>query len=315
MDRTSVILQGIDKATARGVEIGPFYSPIAAKKNGWNTIVVDFKNTQELQLVANEHPSEDLRAMAGNIEEVDIVWKGEPIDQAVAGRFGQDHEMDYVIGSHTIEHMVDFLGFMKSASNLLKVGGVLALAVPDLRYEFDFFRSPSTLGQVLGVHRRKAERHAPEMLFDTMAYSVNVSGVGCWMPGTYMPEINLSSTLAHAWLCYQHDLPRTEYIDSHAWYFTPSSFQLLVWELWHLGLTDFTLKNISSAAHNNTGSEFIVQLVKRDRVAEAIAITPQAEVESHRKDLLLGMVAELAERAVNLGMATFKMHSGLRAVG
>ena len=89
----------------------------------------------------------------------------------------------------------------------------------------------------------------------------------------------------------------------------------MVWELWHLGLTDFTLKNISSAAHNNTGSEFIVQLVKRDRVAEAIAITPQAEVESHRKDLLLGMVAELAERAVNLGMATFKMHSGLRAVG
>jgi hypothetical protein len=50
-------------------------------------------------------------------------------------------------------------------------------------------------------------------------------------------------------------------------------------------------------------------------VAEAIAITPQAEVESHRKNLLLGMVAELAERAVNLGMATFKMHSGLRAVG
>ena len=55
MDRTSVLLQGIDKATACGVEIGPFYSPIAAKKNGWNTIVVDFKNTQELQLVANEH--------------------------------------------------------------------------------------------------------------------------------------------------------------------------------------------------------------------------------------------------------------------
>ena len=84
MDRTSVLLQGIDKATARGVEIGPFFSPIAAKKNGWNTIVVDFKNTQELLLAANEHPSEDLRAMAGNIEEVDIVWKGEPIDQAVA---------------------------------------------------------------------------------------------------------------------------------------------------------------------------------------------------------------------------------------
>lgn len=77
----------------------------------------------------------------------------------------------------------------------------------------------------------------------------------------------------------------------------------------------FHIKKYLERAHNNNGSEFIVQLVKRDRVAEAIAITPQAEVESHRKDLLLGMVAELAERAVNLGMATFKMHPGLRAVG
>ena len=84
MDRTSVLLQGIDKATACGVEIGPFYSPIAAKKNGWNTIVVDFKNTQELLLAANEHPSEDLRAMAGNdvALAIDQEFREIPLDTA-----------------------------------------------------------------------------------------------------------------------------------------------------------------------------------------------------------------------------------------
>ena len=71
------------------------------------------------------------------------------------------------------------------------------------------------------------------------------------------------------------------------------------------------MKSVSTAADHNTGSEFIVQLEKRDRGAAA----PQADVERIRKELLLGMIAELSERAVNLGMATFKLSSGLRAVG
>ena len=42
MDRRTILLDGIDKANTRGVEIGPFFSPMAPKKDGWNTIVVDF---------------------------------------------------------------------------------------------------------------------------------------------------------------------------------------------------------------------------------------------------------------------------------
>jgi hypothetical protein len=102
-----------------------------------------------------------------------------------------------------------------------------------------------------------------------------------------------------------------KYIDCHAWYFTPSSFQLLVYELHHLGLVDLKVRSVSTAADHNTGSEFIVQLERCERVEAA----PQAEVERVRKEHLLGMIAELSERAVNLGMATFKLSSGLRAVG
>ena len=68
---------------------------------------------------------------------------------------------------------------------------------------------------------------------------------------------------------------------------------------------------MSTAADHNTGSEFIVQLERCERGEAA----PQAEVERVRKQHLLGMIAELSERAVNLGMATFKLSSGLRAVG
>ena len=309
MDRRTIILQGIDKAGSRGVEIGPFFSPMAPKNEGWNTVVIDFTDGEELRRIASQHPSEAMQKMAVNIEDVDVVWQGQPIDEAVAAKFGTG--MDYVIGSHTIEHMVDLLGFFKSVAALLRTGGVLALAVPDLRYTFDFFRNPSTIGQVLAVHRRGDRRHASETLFETISHSTNVKGVGCWMPGTYMPEINLASTLDHAWRCYQDDLGREKYIDCHAWYFTPSSFQLLVHELYHLGQIDLRVKNVSTAADHNTGSEFIVQLEKVERGEPA----HQGDVERIRKELLLGTIAELSERAVNLGMATFKLHPGLRAVG
>ena len=309
MDRRTILLQGIDKAGTRGVEIGPFFSPMAPKKEGWNTVVIDFTDGDELRRVAAKHPSEAMQKRAVKIGDLDVVWKGQPIDEAVAAQFGTG--MDYVIGSHTIEHMVDLLGFFKSVGTLLRVGGVLALAVPDLRYTFDFFRNPSTIGQVLAVHRRGDRRHAPETLFETISHSTNVKGVGCWMPGTYMPEINLASTLEHAWKCYQDDLGRAQYIDCHAWYFTPSSFQLLVHELFHLGQIDLAVKSVSTAADHNTGSEFIVQLEKVERGEPANA----GDVERLRKQLLLGMIAELSERAVNLGMATFKLNPGLRAVG
>lgn len=309
MDRRTILLEGLDRRRARGVEIGPFYSPMAPKKDGWKTVVVDFTDGAGLRRIASEHASEVIRRMAGNIEDVDVVWQGQPIDQAVTETFGAD--MDYVIGSHTVEHMVDLLGFFKSVGSLLRIGGVLALAVPDLRYTFDFFRNPSTIGQVLAVHRRGDTRHAPETFFETVSHSTSVKGVGCWMPGTYIPEIELASTLDHAWRCYQDDLARQTYIDCHAWYFTPSSFQLLVHELHHLGQIDLAVKRLTTAADHNTGSEFIVQLEKCRRDAPA----PQAEVERIRKQLLLRTIAELSERALNLGMATFQLNTGLRAVG
>lgn len=309
MDRKTILLDGIDKSRSRGVEIGPFFSPMAPKRDGWKTVVVDFADGAELRRIATGHSSDTIRQMVGNIEDVDVVWQGQPIDKAVAAQFGTD--MDYVIGSHTIEHMVDLLGFFKSAATLLRVGGLLALAVPDLRYTFDFFRNPSTIGQVLAVHRRGDTRHAPETFFETVAHSTSVKGAGCWMPGTYMPEIELAATLDHAWQNYQHDLARQHYIDCHAWYFTPASFQLLIHELYHLGQIDLAVKRLTTAADHNTGSEFIVQLEKRDRGNPA----PRAEVERVRKQLLIRTIAELSERAINLGMMTFNLNTGLRAVG
>lgn len=43
----------------------------------------------------------------------------------------RDESLDYVLNSHVLEHMADFIGALKEWKRVLKVGGVLACAVPD----------------------------------------------------------------------------------------------------------------------------------------------------------------------------------------
>lgn len=43
----------------------------------------------------------------------------------------KDEELDFVVSSHTLEHMPDFISVLKEWKRVLKIGGVLAVAVPD----------------------------------------------------------------------------------------------------------------------------------------------------------------------------------------
>ena len=62
-----------------------------------------------------------------NIEEVDFVWRGEPLSQLI-GRKGC---YDWIIASHVIEHSPDLISFLGQCEMLLKDDGVLSLIVPD----------------------------------------------------------------------------------------------------------------------------------------------------------------------------------------
>jgi len=43
----------------------------------------------------------------------------------------EDSELDFVINSHTLEHLPDTISVLKEWVRVLKVGGILAIAVPD----------------------------------------------------------------------------------------------------------------------------------------------------------------------------------------
>ncbi len=286
MDRATFLTSGISRETF-GIEIGPFYNPIAPKAHGWNTTVIDFTDQEGLLNVARNHSAETIRQMASNIEVVDVVWRGEPIDEACLAI--RKEGFHYLIASHVIEHTPDVISFLRQISNLATEDFILSLAVPDCRRTFDFFKPLSSAADALLAYRQKRSLHLPETIFVARAYAVWVDRVAAWLPGQagelYLPD---SLDAAHAqYIDYlaKHEAGTQNYVDSHCWYWTPSSFELMILELNHLGYIDFIIDTLES----QPSSEFLVRLKKGKYLFD------NEELHSRRLRLLMQTRCEMAE--------------------
>src|SRR5947208_7396842 len=100
--RSEMLLRGIDKS-ARIIEIGPSYNPLAAKRHGWNAVYVDHATQAELV----EKYRNDSAVDVNQIEQVDYVWHGGPINAAVPKEL--HGTFDVFIASHVIEHVPDVI--------------------------------------------------------------------------------------------------------------------------------------------------------------------------------------------------------------
>ena len=280
MDRNTLLL-GDATRDSRIIEIGPSHAPIAAKRAGWNSFVVDHADQAELRAKYTGYPV-DLDA----IEVVDAVWRGGRLDHAVPashhGRF------DRLIASHVIEHIPDFVTFMVAAQSLITPSGALALAVPDKRYCFDVLKPISTTGDILaGYNPEGAGRHFRRTLFNQIAYSVGLDGAIAWgqhpvAKATFMNSLTDAFELTNR----LSEAPDSAYVDAHAWQFTPAAFRLAILELADGGLIDWHVAECTPAI----GSEFIVTL----RRGRPVWATP-AEREARRLELLLALMVEQRE--------------------
>jgi SAM-dependent methyltransferase len=207
------------------LEIGPSYNPIVPKRAGFRVETVDHCDAAALRDKYATQPGVD----AAKIEDVDHVWRGEPLADLVGpGRF------DVVVASHVIEHTPDMLGFLKECERALAPGGRLVLAVPDRRRTFDFFRPASTTGAVLQAHHEKRTRHAPGAAFDFIANFCTFDGrqgTGVAAPPTFA----ISNPVQDAGSGFSSYATGADYHDCHAWVFTPSSFRLIASDLAAIG--------------------------------------------------------------------------------
>ena len=186
---------------------------------------------------------------------------------------------DACIASHVIEHTPDLISFLNSMEVLLKENGVVALAVPDKRYCFDYFRPLTTTGQVLHAHMEARSRHAPPLAFDFAAY----------MCREWWQHSLGAASLEGAALLHSLDMARglsqqvqdsEDYVDVHAWCFVPASFELILFELAMLGETDLRVERTTPAE----GCEFLCWLRRGGKAV--VAAMSEAEKADVRLALL-----------------------------
>ncbi|MFO1112743.1 MAG: hypothetical protein U1E35_02315 [Rhodospirillales bacterium] len=270
------------------LEIGPSFSPVVSKSEGWNAWSVDHTDQAGLRAKYDADPSVDV----SRIEPVDFVWESGSLDDAVPI---EHHGTFDGIASHVIEHIPDPIGFYRSIDKLTRANGVLVLAVPDKRFCFDYFRPLSVSSEFILAHALGRRRHSKKTAFDHTAYTVNMDGAAAW--GQHPAgELNFYSTLAAAndLLVTTDESEAAVYVDFHGWCYTPFSFKLVMLELNVLQSLDWKI----NADFPSEGCEFIVVLGKGRFV-----FASQTALQEARKALLKGILTDVAEQCRYLDRA------------
>lgn len=242
------ILRSMFDRSGYGLEIGPSFRPVAPKSGGYNVKIVDHATADDLRTkYAGKSPQ-----AVNSIEEVDYVWRGGSlVDLLEPGA-----SFDFIIASHVIEHTTDVVRFLRDCQALLKPGGRVVLAVPDKRFCFDFFRPVSTAGEAIQAYMDKRDRHSVATLFDHNSLLVRNGNIGAWTKVTPPSEVRLIFSPTRGMQSLEAALSSTDYVDAHAWQFTPSSFRLMLSDLRSVGLLNLHERDIV----DGTSCEFFVRL-------------------------------------------------------
>ncbi len=113
-----------DIFSGTGIEIGGLNNPMTVVGNA-KVLQVDYLSTEDLRRKFSEQGAVDIAS-------VDVVADAHALDSAFS-----PGSLDFVIANHVIEHFEDPLRVLRQFHRILRVGGIVHLAVPDKRVTFD----------------------------------------------------------------------------------------------------------------------------------------------------------------------------------
>lgn len=278
MNRREEILKYVNKEM-RGIEVGPWFAPLAPKREGYRCLSLDVFDTDTLLSRAKADPNVSATSIP-LIESVDLIGSSTEIAALVDAR-SELGQYDYIISSHNFEHVPNPLRFLQGCGQVLKRSGMLSMAVPDRRACFDRFRGNTRLTEWIEPYFEQRAQPTLAQIFDQAIRFCPDSATEV----KYEVRCNLREEFA-AWQS-QIGLSSHSYTDTHCWTFTPTSFHLLVMELHHLGLSPFVPVEVSGTF----GNEFFVHL--ENVGCEAGALQDERDFYERRQVLLDMLRVEL----------------------
>ncbi|MFC6792442.1 class I SAM-dependent methyltransferase [Methylobacterium komagatae] len=170
-----------------------------------------------------------------------------------------DRQFDIVLSSHCIEHQPDLVAHLQQVERILRPNGRYMLLIPDKRYCFDALLPESTVDAVLQAHREKRRVHTWASVREHRALTTHNDTARHWAGDSADPRGHLFSEREHA-ARVEFDESNGNYIDVHAWQFTPSSFRNVVATIRRTKLMNLTVEHVYDTPHGS--NEFTAILHK-----------------------------------------------------
>ena len=198
------------------LEIGPFLAPICKGERVKYFDILDKagleKRGREIRFPGSEAPHIDFVEASGDLSCV-------------------DEKFDAVVSSHCVEHQPDLLEHFAQVERLLAPGGRYFLLIPDHRYCFDHFLRASTALDVVRAHNEKRRRHTLQAKIQHVALTTHNDAARHWAGDHADPLYPYSIRDRVAQAIREYEEAAGDYIDMHAWQFTPQSLASLLHEL------------------------------------------------------------------------------------
>lgn len=209
-DRQRLVLDRVPYKTGKGLEMSPGARPIIDHAIGHDVIYCDKVDITDWK---KSYYSETLASY-------DVIVLGDKLLDEVFGAA----EFDYIISSHVLEHIPDFIQFFISAERILRPGGRIVKLLPDKRYTFDVLRRDSTIDDIELAHQQKLRHPSMAMLEDWILHlDTGVTPTNIW-DGSRVPTPDRSEDEARKAIA----ATPPETADLHCFTFTPTNFRTLI---------------------------------------------------------------------------------------
>ncbi|WP_395662024.1 hypothetical protein [Aestuariivirga sp.] len=248
-DRRLQILSSLNILGA-GLEVAPYFNPVLLKDE-CSVKYVDYVSTDELRKKAAMNPGANGR----EVMEVDYVWTP---GRLLSSCIGSDVSFNYAVASHVVEHVPNVIGWLNEIMEVMRVGGTLALCVPDKRFSCDFYRRETEMSDLIGAWIERRSIPSPSQVYDFTSRGIYYEGNSSVLSlpfnqarRAYTDEQALSYAL------WTHT--ENQYLDVHCTVWTPDGFLASLRELNELGILNIKL---SDPIVEPERAEFIIHLTK-----------------------------------------------------
>lgn len=270
-DKIRYLSEKLLASSGSGLEIGPGLNAMFQRRKGYDVRFVETRNAEFLRTRALEIGRDPT-----DVEEIDFVFQRDVTLPDLVGR----GLYDWVVSSHVVEHIPDFVQHLADVSTVLKESGTYGMLVPDRNLCFDCLKPVSTLGTVLQEYIERTSRGPLHAQIDELRYGARPEGqLGGWKVSDVPLELvpKYANAMASIRNILQQAPEERKPWFGHQWRFTPASFVSILSDLQALGLTQLRL----SAIHPTGHMDFIVCL---SSVNSPLPILSRAETQRVLKD-------------------------------